>query len=126
MNVRIRRVYEAKERQRGDGVRVLVDRLWPRGVSKVSLEIDRWAKEIAPSTELRTWYGHRPERFETFAKRYRTELRNPDAAAVLDDLRRGARRRPLTLLTATKDVERSGAAVLSTVLEAENRRATGR
>lgn len=68
--VHIRRVYEAKTRARGDGIRVLVDRLWPRGVSKRSLEIDRWAPEIAPSPKLRIWYGHRPERFEEFAKRY--------------------------------------------------------
>jgi uncharacterized protein YeaO (DUF488 family) len=66
MNVHVRRVYESKARARGDGLRVLVDRLWPRGVSKDSLELDLWEKDVAPSTALRTWYGHRPERFAEF------------------------------------------------------------
>jgi uncharacterized protein YeaO (DUF488 family) len=116
MNVHVRRVYESRTRARGDGLRVLVDRLWPRGVSKESLEIDRWAKEIAPSSKLRVWYGHRPERFEEFAERYRAELRNPEAAAAIDELRAQARGRSVTLLTATKDVEHSGATVLVAVL----------
>jgi uncharacterized protein YeaO (DUF488 family) len=105
-------------RARGDGLRVLVDRLWPRGVRKDTLEIDRWAKEIAPSSELRTWYGHRPERFDQFAKRYRAELRAPATKETLGELRRKARRRNVTLLTATKDVEHSAATVLATVLDA--------
>jgi uncharacterized protein YeaO (DUF488 family) len=119
MKVNVRRVYESRSRARGDGLRVLVDRLWPRGVSKRSLDIDRWAREIAPSSKLRTWYGHRPERFEGFAKRYREELRNTEASRVLAELRRSARRRPLTLLTATKDAERSAAAVLASLLKDE-------
>jgi uncharacterized protein YeaO (DUF488 family) len=116
VNVRILRVYGSQTRARGDGLRVLVDRLWPRGVSKESLEIDRWAKEIAPSSRLRIWYGHRPERFKEFAARYRAELRQPQAIAVLNELRRDARHRSLTLLTATKEVERSAAVVLAAVL----------
>jgi uncharacterized protein YeaO (DUF488 family) len=123
MGVNVRRVYESRSRSRGDGVRFLVDRLWPRGVSKDTLELDRWAKEIAPSTRLRTWYGHRPERYEEFARRYHHELKEPEAAEVLDELRRIVRRRPITLLTATKDVERSAAAVLAPLLRAS--RGTG-
>jgi uncharacterized protein YeaO (DUF488 family) len=117
MGVRVRRVYESMERARGDGLRILVDRLWPRGVRKDALQIDRWTKEIAPSSELRTWYGHRPERFGQFATSYRAELRAPAPAEALDALRREARRRNVTLLTATKDVEHSAAEVLATVLD---------
>lgn len=116
MNVRVRRVYGSQTRARGDGLRILVDRLWPRGVSKESLEIDRWAKEIAPSSKLRVWYGHRPDRFEEFAVRYRAELRQPEPVAALNELRRDAGRRNLTLLTATRDVEHSAAAVLVALL----------
>jgi uncharacterized protein YeaO (DUF488 family) len=115
MRVQVRRVYESRTRTRGDGVRVLVDRLWPRGISKESLELDRWAKEITPSSKLRVWYGHRPERFEEFAERYRAELREPEATTALDELRREAGRRTITLLTATKDVEHSAAAILADV-----------
>jgi uncharacterized protein YeaO (DUF488 family) len=118
MGVRVRRVYESPEKRRGDGVRILVDRLWPRGMSKDRLQLDRWVKEVAPSTELRTWYGHRPERFDEFATRYRRELRDADHRAEVADLRRIASRGALTLLTATKDVEHSGAAVLAGALNA--------
>ena len=98
--------------------RVLVDRLWPRGVTKDAAGIDRWAKEAAPSTELRRWYGHDPERFDEFANRYRQELRAEPAQAVLDELLAVAAERPVVLVTATKDVTRSGAAVLRAVLDA--------
>jgi uncharacterized protein YeaO (DUF488 family) len=117
MTVQIRRVYEAAARERGDGRRVLVDRLWPRGMSKDRLAIDVWMKEIAPSPELRRWYGHRPARFEAFAARYREELRSADRRADLAELRRVAARGRLTLLTATKDVDRSAAAVLMDVID---------
>jgi uncharacterized protein YeaO (DUF488 family) len=115
--VRVRRVYDSKERTRGDGARVLVDRLWPRGVSTASLEIDRWEKDVAPSAELRTWYGHRPERFREFSKRYRRELRDDRAAAAIERLKAEALRRPVTLLTATKAVELSAATVLAEALQ---------
>lgn len=108
--IRIRRVYE--EPGPDDGARVLVDRLWPRGLSKVRAALDEWCQEVAPSTELRTWYDHIPERFEEFSRRYRVELEEPERAAILDHLRSLARRRTLTLLTATKRPEISGAAVL--------------
>ena len=112
--VRIRRVYD--EPGSDDGARVLVDRLWPRGVSKERAAVDEWCKEVAPSTELRKWYDHVPERFDEFAKRYRVELEAPDRAAVLDHLSTLARQRNLTLLTATKRPEISQAAVLAEVI----------
>jgi uncharacterized protein YeaO (DUF488 family) len=95
---------------------VLVDRVWPRGLSKQDAALDEWAKDAAPSTELRRWYGHVPERFEEFRRRYRDELRDPSHAEALADLRRRAADGPLTLLTGTKDVDRSNAAVLADLL----------
>mgnify|MGYP000625096888 FL=1 len=112
--VRVRRIYDEPGPE--DGVRVLVDRLWPRGITREEARLDRWAKELAPSTELRRWYGHRPERFEAFAHRYREELARPEVQASLEELRRLATQGPLTVLTATRDVERSGARVLADVL----------
>jgi uncharacterized protein YeaO (DUF488 family) len=111
VRVQVRRVYE--DPALDEGARVLVDRLWPRGVAKERLPLDRWAKDVAPSAELRTWYGHRPERFEEFRRRYLAELHTPPAADVLEDLRLAARQGGLTLLTATRDVPHSGAAVLA-------------
>lgn len=112
--VRVKRVYG--EPTATDGLRVLVDRLWPRGVRKQDLVLDEWLKDVAPSSELRTWYGHRAERFDEFERRYRQELRSGPAAEALRRLRETARADRITLLTATKDVERSGAAVLADVL----------
>ncbi|MEU4687025.1 DUF488 domain-containing protein [Streptomyces xinghaiensis] len=113
--VRVRRVYE--DREPDDGVRVLVDRLWPRGLAKEAAGLDEWCKAIAPSSELRRWYGHDPERFEEFAERYRAELAGPEGREVLGRLRGLARGDGgLTLLTATKDVERSAARVLERAL----------
>ncbi|KNE80259.1 MULTISPECIES: DUF488 domain-containing protein [Streptomyces] len=112
--VRVRRVYE--DREPDDGARVLVDRLWPRGLAKEAAGLDEWCKEAAPSSELRRWYGHDPERFEEFSERYRAELAEPERREVLDRLRGLARGGGLTLLTATKDVERSAARVLERVL----------
>lgn len=99
-----------------DGTRVLVDRVWPRGISKDEAELDDWNQDVAPTTELRTWYGHDPERFEEFAKRYRAELDSADGRAALDRLRESVRGKRLTLLTATKDVDHSQAAVLKDLL----------
>ncbi|GBC87858.1 hypothetical protein HRbin12_01876 [bacterium HR12] len=112
--IRVRRIYEEPVPE--DGVRVLVDRLWLRGMTEEGARLDRWAKELAPSPELRRWYGHRPERFEGFAQRYREELSRPEARSALEELRALARRGTLTLLTATRDVERSGARVVAEVL----------
>jgi uncharacterized protein YeaO (DUF488 family) len=112
--VRMRRVYD--EPTRKDGTRVLVDRVWPRGLSKDEAQIDEWCKQVAPSTKLRKWYGHDPERFAEFTRRYLAELEDPVRAEALTTLRRLARDRTLTLLTATKDIEISQAAVLAEVL----------
>ena len=114
-HVRIGRPYDA--RVRGDGDRVLVDRLWPRGLSKERADLDQWCKEVAPSTELRRWYGHDPDRFEEFGRRYRSELDGPEQAAALEQLGRRLRRRNVTLLTATKQPDISEAAVLAAVLD---------
>jgi uncharacterized protein YeaO (DUF488 family) len=115
MSVRIGRPYEP--RVATDGARVLVDRLWPRGLSKERADLDEWCKDIAPSAELRRWYGHDPERFDEFAHRYRVELADPERAEVLRHLRGLAQAGPLTLLTATKDPSISEAAVLIGELE---------
>ena len=92
--------------------RVLVDRLWPRGVTKKDAHLDEWAKDVAPSQELRRWYGHDPLRFDEFSRRYRRELRHAPCADIVKRLLEFAREDGITLLTATRDVERSGARVL--------------
>jgi uncharacterized protein YeaO (DUF488 family) len=113
-NVRVRRVYAEPEAD--DGTRVLVDRIWPRGVSKARAALDEWCKDVAPSDELRHWYGHEPGRFEEFARRYRRELEDPRRAEALAHLRALARDGPVTLLTATREPAISEAAVLASLL----------
>lgn len=113
--VRLRRVYD--EPSPDDGTRVLVDRVWPRGLRKDTAHIDEWCKQVAPSTELRTWYGHDPSKFDDFAKRYRAELQDAERAEALDHLRKLATQRPLTLLTATKAIDISQAAVLAQLIK---------
>ena len=108
------RVY-GKESGRG-GYRVLVDRLWPRGIKKAELAIDEWAKDVAPSHDLRTWYGHDPQRFEEFVHRYTAELKRSPAAEALASLASRAAAADITLLTATKDVDHSAATVLADLL----------
>jgi uncharacterized protein YeaO (DUF488 family) len=110
----IRRVYDPGPD--GNDYRVLVDRLWPRGIRKQDAVLDEWAKELAPSTELRRWYGHDPAKFDEFARRYRTELDAAPAADGVARLRALARQRPVTLVTATRDVDHSAARVLSDFL----------
>ncbi|MFG2828495.1 DUF488 domain-containing protein [Streptomyces sp. NPDC048434] len=112
--LRVRRVYEPPEP--ADGARVLVDRLWPRGLSKADAQLTEWCKDVAPSSELRRWYGHQRERFEVFAERYREELARESAQRALERLRELAEQGPLTLLTATKEVSASHTAVLTEVL----------
>jgi uncharacterized protein YeaO (DUF488 family) len=112
--VRVKRVRE--QRADDDGARVLVDRLWPRGLAKADADHDEWLPDVAPSTELRTWFGHAPERFDEFARRYRAELDAEPAASALAALRTRAAAGPLTLLTATRDVEHSHARALADVL----------
>lgn len=116
LTVRVRRVYGG--RAPDDGSRVLVDRLWPRGVRKADADLDEWCKAVAPSAALRTWYGHDPARFDEFAQRYRAELTDADHAPAVDHLRSLARDGMVTLLTATKRPEISEAAVLAQVLGA--------
>ena len=113
-DLRLRRVYDTASAD--DGTRVLVDRVWPRGLSKADAHLDEWIKDVAPSTALRKWYGHRADRFDEFRRRYRAELGDAAHAEALAQLRALARRGPVTLLTATKDVEHSQAAVLADIL----------
>lgn len=109
--IRLRRVYDDPSPE--DGVRVLVDRIWPRGLAKDAACLDEWARDVAPSTALRTWYGHDPQKFAEFRRRYQAELTEAGPGEALGRLRRRARDATVTLLTATKDVERSQAAVLA-------------
>jgi uncharacterized protein YeaO (DUF488 family) len=111
-NVRLKRAYEPPEKE--DGARILVDRLWPRGVSKEEAKLDEWIKEIAPSTELRTWFGHDPRRWDEFRKRYRAEL--AEHTEVLKDLRRRARKGPITLVYSARDEIHNDAVVLRNVI----------
>lgn len=112
--VSVRRVYEKPSPD--DGVRVLVDRVWPRGLRKDDAHLDEWRKDVAPSSELRAWYGHDPQRYDGFRRRYLAELQDPGRADALRHLRDLAQRGPLTLLTATRDAGISQAAVLAEIL----------
>ncbi len=113
-DVQIRRIYDPP--LPSDGTRVLVDRLWPRGVSKERAHLDEWLKEVAPSTELRQWYNHDPARFDEFAKRYRAELHDTEHATALAELQQFVAKGTVTLLTATKEPAMSEAQVLLDVL----------
>jgi uncharacterized protein YeaO (DUF488 family) len=112
--VRVARAYD--EPGPDDGARVLVDRLWPRGLAKATAALDDWCQQVAPSDELRRWYGHDPDLFGQFVDRYRAELVEPDRAAALAALRDLSRQRPITLLTATKMLSVSHASVLAQVI----------
>src|ERR1044072_7247671 len=111
-DIRIKRAYDAPEA--GDGLRILIDRLWPRGMPKAKLKLDSWAKHLSPSNALRKWYQHDPEKFAEFRKRYEAELRAEGEG--LDVLRAAVRGRTVTLLTATKEVDLSHATVLRDLL----------
>lgn len=100
-----------------DGYRVLIDRLWPRGVSKAKAHLDDWAKDIAPSRALREWYGHDPDKWPEFQKRYETELQAPAAQVILDDLVRRARRSRVTLVYASRAAEISDVVVVERLLD---------
>ena len=112
MDIRLKRAYEPASAR--DGYRILVDRLWPRGVSKKQAKLDEWAKELAPSSQLREWFGHEPGRFPEFRRRYIDELRAD--APRLKELRRRARTRTLTLVYSAHDSEHNDAVVLAEVL----------
>jgi uncharacterized protein YeaO (DUF488 family) len=111
--IRIKRVYE--EPSEDDGLRILVDRLWPRGLSKAKAKVDRWEKDLAPTTELRRWFGHDPVKWEEFLQRYRAELEGKEEA--LARLRREANDGTVTLLYAAKDEEHNNAVALKRYIE---------
>ncbi|MEU4012877.1 DUF488 family protein [Streptomyces pseudogriseolus] len=116
MSVRVRRVYEPPEPD--DGVRVLVDRLWPRGLAKDAARVDEWPKALTPSTELRRWYHAGGGSFEEFRERYEAELAAPEAADLMERVRELAGKGTVTLLTASKQPETSHAEVLARLLAA--------
>jgi uncharacterized protein YeaO (DUF488 family) len=111
-NVRLKRAYEPSEAT--DGTRVLVDRLWPRGVSKAQADLDRWMKEIAPTTELRKWFGHDADRWPEFCRRYSNELHQN--ATLLSQLRSLGRKSPMTLVYSAHDEVHNDAIVLRDVI----------
>lgn len=114
MSVRVRRVYDPPEPD--DGVRVLVDRLWPRGVSKEEARIDEWPRALTPSTELRRWYHSGEGSYEGFRRRYEAELAEPEAAERLEHVRKLSRRGRVTLVTASRAPDRGHASVLAGLL----------
>jgi uncharacterized protein YeaO (DUF488 family) len=116
--LRLKRVYESASAT--DGKRILVDRLWPRGLSKKKAAIDEWLKEIAPSPELRRWFGHDPDKWPEFQRRYRQELRNH--AALIRDLAARAARHRVTLVYAARDEEHNDAVVLAAIVRARMKR----
>ena len=111
--IQLKRVYE--EPSRRDGVRILVDRLWPRGLTKERAAVNLWLKDVAPSSELRKWFGHDPAKWKEFQVRYRKELR--EKRAYLEELRSEGRKRTVTLVYGARDQEHNEAAVLKRVLE---------
>jgi uncharacterized protein YeaO (DUF488 family) len=124
MPVAVKRIYET--RLRSDGTRVLVDRLWPRGLSKADAALDEWFRSLAPSDELRQWFHARPERWLLFRKRYLKELTHPEAEEDLQKLYAFAhKRKRLTLLYASKNEERNNAVVLKDLLEGMRKPPTG-
>jgi uncharacterized protein YeaO (DUF488 family) len=122
--VQIKRAYETVARS--DGYRVLVDRLWPRGITKDALALDAWAKELAPSAELRRWFGHDPRRWRGFVERYRRELRAPAARERLDDLARRAVKGAVTVVYGARDEQHNDAAVIRDEIARRFRTRTGR
>ena len=113
-HVSYRRVYD--EVSPSDGARVLVDHVWPRGIGKDALDLTKWLRDVAPSTELRQWYSHEPEKFAEFRRRYLAELKSPKRRVAVEH-REIARKGDLVLLTATRDVAQSQAAVLARWLD---------
>jgi uncharacterized protein YeaO (DUF488 family) len=114
MSVRTKRVYENPEPS--DGIRILVDRLWPRGISKSKAKVDEWPKDLAPSDELRRWFGHAPGRWMAFRRRYERELESSDAKELIRQFRLLARRKTVTLVFAARDADHCNARVLADVL----------
>jgi uncharacterized protein YeaO (DUF488 family) len=112
--IRMKRVYEPATPD--DGYRVLVERLWPRGVSKEKAQLDAWEKGISASNDLRRWYGHDPDKWDEFQRRYEHELESPEAQAILDDLAERARNGTVTLVYASKASDISCSAVVQRLL----------
>src|SRR5579884_1417795 len=115
MSIAVKRAYDAPSEK--DGRRILVDRVWPRGVRKEELHLDGWYRELAPSTQLRKWFGHDPERWSEFQKRYQAELKNADAREALQELATMAKRGKVTLLFGARDEEHNQAVVLRDYLK---------
>lgn len=111
--IKIKRIYESPSVE--DGLRILVDRLWPRGISKESAQINYWCKEIAPSTELREWFGHKPERFGEFQNKYQEQLKNK--MELLKSIKEESAKQPVTLVYSAKDTEMNQARVLKEALD---------
>jgi uncharacterized protein YeaO (DUF488 family) len=122
MDIRVKRVYEPAERS--DGYRILIDRLWPRGISHDRAKVDAWEKDLAPSAGLRTWFGHQPDLFGEFRERYVAELRGH--RSLLSELRQRARQGTLTLVYSARDTEHNDAVVLAEVIRRGLPRVTGR
>ncbi|MBZ4413115.1 DUF488 family protein [Myxococcus sp. XM-1-1-1] len=118
--IQLARVYHHLEPGDSDGARFLVERLWPRGIQKTRLELDGWLKDVAPSTELRKWYGHEPARWKEFQRRYARELSSHDEA--LAPLLEAARQGDVTLLYSARDEDHNSAVVLKDYLEKQRRR----
>jgi uncharacterized protein YeaO (DUF488 family) len=112
--IKVKRIYESPTPGHGDGKRILIDRLWPRGLRKNEVIIDYWMKEIAPSSELRKWFGHDPAKWEEFKKRYRLELEGKKE--LLEEVRRDAGRGTVTILYGAKDTEHNNGVVLKEFL----------
>lgn len=115
MAVKLKRVYDNPEQ--ADGVRILVDRLWPRGLTKDKAGLDEWIPDIAPSNSLRRWFGHKPERWKEFQKRYKKELSSPKRKVILAKLKRMARISTVTLLYAAKDTDQNNAVAMAEFLK---------
>ncbi|MBI2855129.1 MAG: DUF488 family protein [Chloroflexi bacterium] len=112
--LKIKRAYEKQEPQ--DGKRILIDRLWPRGLSRERAGIDEWMKDLAPSTELRTWYGHDAAKWPEFRRRNIEELSSPERTSILEDIARTARQENITLVYSARDTEHSDARVLEELI----------
>jgi len=114
MSIATKRAYDAPSA--ADGYRVLVDGLWPRGIKKEKLKLSEWMRPIAPSTELRQWYGHQPERWDEFRKRYRKELQAPDKKVLVEKLIERARQEKVTLIFAAHEAEHCNAGALAEII----------
>lgn len=112
--IKVKRIYESPKPQPGDGKRVLVDRLWPRGLRKDEVVVDEWIKELAPSTSLRKWFAHDPAKWQEFKKRYKEEL--VEKSEILEKIRMESRRGNVTILYSAKDTEHNNAAALQEFL----------